>query len=71
MTTIPIEHAWLTMATGLHIHVHFLEVWPRTQERRGRTLYNRYRESCSLPLPDTTRGGVGCKAHSHAFTSFC
>jgi hypothetical protein len=54
MTTLPIEHAWLTMATGLHIHVHFL-----------------WCDSRSLPLPDTTRGGVGCEAHSHAFTSFC
>ena len=51
MTTLPIEHAWLMMATGLHIHVHFLEVWPRTQERRGQVLYDRYRAAVHSQVP--------------------
>jgi hypothetical protein len=38
MGILPVEHAWMTMAAGMHIHEHLLEAWPRTRERRGQEL---------------------------------
>ena len=51
MATLPIEHAWMLMARGMHLHEHFLEIRPMAQKRRGEARYDRYRVAVSPQAP--------------------
>ena len=51
MTDRAIEDAWMSMATGLHIHRHFLEVQSRFEERYARPLRERLQKSIRTAAP--------------------